>query len=477
MITTTYFSHDQLSLLKAKTFELLEKRGVKMDHPEVLQILKKGGARVDLETRMVKFPRAFLEEQLSKAPKAFDLVGKNGKHRLTFPHPQGAFHTRTNTGAQSWIDPDTGLYRQVQLKDVAYWGRLADRLEHIDFCAFPVPSDVPEPTADVHALRTLLQNVEKHIWIQPYTSETIEYLMKLLAAAAGGEEGLRLNPLASWITCSLTPFEFKHMDLEVILQAARHGVPMQPCSLPGAGTTAPVTVPGSALLAVAENLVMLATAQAVQPGIPIVATSLQFSADMRTGINLQASVESLRQSALFVQLMKNGFGIPAHTYGTGSDSPDIDGQCMAERAMRTVLIALSGASVLGGAGQLEVACTDSPVQLVIDNEVFGMTKAVISGMKFDAEDLGWEELLQCEPGGQFMTSMHTLKHCRESFVPINFTRSKRETWENKKEGSLVDRATAHLHKLMKDASQSDLPADVVKEMDDIVASADRALAK
>jgi len=472
----TYFSQDQLELLKEKSFELLEKRGVRMHHPAVLKILSDAGAQVDFDAGMVRFPRAFMEEQILKAPKKFDLVGRNGKHKLTFPHPEGTFHTRTNTGAQSWIEPETGLYRRVELRDVAYWGRLADRLEHINFCAFPVPSDVPGPTADVYALRALLQNIEKHIWIQPYTGETIEYLMKLLVAAAGGEDGLRRNPLASWITCSLTPFEFKHMDLEVILQAARHGVPMQPCSLPGAGTTGPITAPGTALLGVVENLVMLATAQAVQPGIPIIATSLQFSADMRTGINLQASVESLRQSALFVQLMQAAFEIPAHTYGSGSDSPDIDGQGMTERAMRTVLIAMSGASVLGGAGQIEVACTDSPVQLVVDNEVFGMTKAMISGMKFDDNALGWEELLQCEPGSQFLTSMHTLKHCRESFVPTNFTRSNRETWEITKEGTLVDRATAYLQDLMKDAAEIDLPPDAVKEMNDIVAAADRRLA-
>jgi trimethylamine:corrinoid methyltransferase-like protein len=102
---------------------------------------------------------------------------------------------------------------------------------------------------------------------------------------------------------------------------------------------------------------------------------------------------------------------------------------------------------------------------------------MISGMEFDDDALGWEELLQCEPGSQFLTSMHTLKHCRESFVPTNFTRSNRATWEKRKEGTLVDRATAYLQDLMKDATEIDLPPDVVKEMDDIVAAADRRLAQ
>ena len=57
----------------------------------------------------------------------------------------------------------------------------------------------------------------------------------------------------------------------------------------------------------AEDLVLLAVAQVVRPGTPIVATSLQFSGDMRTGRSLQSSVESLRQSTLFPQLMQDAF--------------------------------------------------------------------------------------------------------------------------------------------------------------------------
>ena len=44
------------------------------------------------------------------------------------------------------------------------------------------------------------------------------------------------------------------MDIEIILAAARAGIPIHACSLPGAGGTAPATIPGTVLLAVAELL-------------------------------------------------------------------------------------------------------------------------------------------------------------------------------------------------------------------------------
>lgn len=472
-----YYNEEQLALMKDRILELLEKRGVKMDHEEVMQRLQKAGAQVDFAGKTVRFPRAFMLEQLAKAPQNFSLVGRGGKFALEFPHPKGLFYTRLCTGGQNWLDPESGEFRRVTIEDLAYWRQLSDRLPHIDYSPFLVPDNVPSPTSDVYALRTMLENGEKHIWIQPYTGESVEYLARLLVAAAGGEAELEANPLASWITCSLSPLDFKWMDMEIILQGARLGCAMQPCSLPGSGATGPFTTPGVVMLSAAENLVMLAVAQVVRPGTPVVATSLQFSADMRTGRSLQASVESLRQSALFPQLMQDAFGIPGHTYGSGSDSPDIDGQGMVERAMRAMLIASCGASVLGGAGQLEVACTVSPVALAVDNEIFGMAKAIISDMKFDDDAMAWQELMEIEPGGQFLTSPHTFKHCREVFLPTNFTRLTRDSWARAGSRELNERVREYLREVMKDAGPIQLPEATRREMDAVVKAADEKLVR
>jgi len=471
----SYLSQDTLEIMRERVFELLENHGVKMDHAEVVKILEKAGAKVDSDSQMVRFPKNFLEEQFRKAPKSFSLVGRNGKQKLGLPREDGTFHTRTNTGAQSWIEPETGVYRRVRVPDIAIWARLSDRLGEIGFCAFPVPSDVPDATADVYALRAMLQNTEKHVWVQPYTEGSVEYLVKLSIAAAGGEEALKSKPLVSFITCSLTPLEFKRMDLEIILQASRHGIPLHACSLPSAGTTGPVSEPGIALLCVAEILAMLATAQVIEPGTQIVATPLIFSTDMSTGRSLQSSVESLRSNALAVQFVKAAFGIPTHTYGIGADSPAMDGQCMSEGALRGMLIGVSGADILGAAGQIEVATTISPVQLTIDNEVFGMVRRIITGMNFDDETMAWEDLMNVKPGGEFLTTDHTYRHCRDGLPPINFVRSTRESWEQGGQTDLVGRATQFCRNLLEKAKPVEMPEDVIKEMDCIVRAADDRL--
>jgi len=471
----SFFNQDQLELMREKTFALLEQHEFKIDHPEMIALLDKSGCNVDSERRMVRFPHEFIQEQIDKAPKEFTVSGRGGKFPLKFPHPQGLFYTRTNTGAQSWLEPETRTFRRVNLDDLRFWGRLTDRLEHIDFYASIVPDDVPGPTADVHTIRTALENVEKMIWVQPYTRETVEYLVALGIAAAGGEENARKHPQLNFITCSLSPFGMKEMDVEIILQCAKKGIPMQPCSLPSCGTTGPSTTAGVVILSAAETLMMLSLAQIVQPGLPIINTSLQFSADMQTGRSLQCTALAMRQSALFTQFMQRGFGLPAHTYGSGCDSADIDEQCMTERALQAMLIAASGASVLGAAGQLEVACAVSPVQLVIDNETFRLTKALLADMSFDDDALAMDVLMAVAPGGEFLTHDHTLNHCRDNLLPINFCPDARDTWESKNRGSLLERATAYMQDIMQDAGPIEQSEEVRKEMDAVVKSADQNL--
>ncbi len=470
-----FFVQDQLELMKARVFELLEHRGVKMDHPEVLKLMGKAGATVDFDSRMVRLSKEFLEAQIGQAPTTMALTGRNGKNRIEIPREDGTFHTRTNTGAQSWIDLETGTYRRIKASDVIDWARLADRLEQISICGFPVASDVPTATPDVHALNLMLQNVQKHVWVQPYTQESVDYLINLATVAAGGEQALRANPLVSFITCSLTPLEFKGMDLDIILKCARNGIPLHACSLPGAGATAPITVPAVVLLSAAEILAMLAAAQVIQPGTPIIATPLIFSTDMMTGRSLQSSAESMQGAALAVQFLKAAFGIPTHTYGIGSDSPLMDGQCMSEGALRSMLIGLSGADILGAAGQLEVATTISPVQLAIDNEVFGMVRRMIANLSFDDDSLAWSDLLRAEPGSNFLTADHTLRHCRDGLMPANFTRMTREDWNKKEQDDLVARTIEYCRDLLGKAVPPNLSEDVTREMDSIVERADKQL--
>jgi trimethylamine:corrinoid methyltransferase-like protein len=471
------FSKEEVEKLREKVFQLLEQKGVAIDHPAVVDLLKEAGAEVDAGSKRVRFPRRLLEKALEKAPRSLVLAGTEKAYDLRVPREDGTFHLRTGTGARSYLDPDNGQYRGVTIEDVAGWARLAGVLDQVSFPAFPFPTDVPVETADLYALRAMFQNSPKHIWIQPYSAKSVEYLVEMATVAAGDEAELRERPPVSFITCSLTPLEFKFMDVEIIFQCARRGIPLHACSLPSAGGTAPVTIPSVVLLSSAEIVAMAAMAEIIQAGSPVIATPLIFTMDMQTGRSLQSSPEAQRGAGLAVSFIKNAFGIPTHTYGSGSDSPDIDGQSMADRALLGSVVAMAGADILGGAGQLEVATTISPLQLVIDNEIAGMIRGIVSHANVDEETIAWNDLINTSSVGHFLETEHTLRHCREAFRPRTFYRQTREIWAKQGNKDLLARTMDVYRALREKARKRELAENTTREMDLIVETADSLLRK
>ncbi|MCK6453752.1 MAG: trimethylamine methyltransferase family protein [Alphaproteobacteria bacterium] len=472
-----YLDDERVEELRRRAIAMLDRHGVVVNHPEAVAKLGAAGCKLDTDGRRVRIPPELTEQAVRLAPRAVSLCGKDERHDLRLPRGDGTFWMRTGTGAHGYIEPDTGDYRKLRLEDVRTIAALSGALSEVGFVAHPFVNDVPEVTADIHGLGTLLAHSVKHVWIQPYGTENIAYLLRLAALAAGGEAELRARPIASCIVCSFTPLEFKAMDVEAVIQCSRFGVPIHACSLPTAGGTAPVTMPGTVLMATAEILAMVVLAHVLGPGTPVIATPLIFCLDMRSGRSLQSSVEALAGASMAVQVMKRGCGLPTHTYGAGSDTPDIDGQSQAERALIAFLVGLAGADVLGGVGQLECATVFSPVQAVIDNEIGAMARSYLRTPAVDDESLAWGDLLQLDPGGNFLATEHTLRHCRTGFAPAAFTRQARDAYDAGGRRDLLAQARDMLAEILRTyPPQPVVDAPTRAEMQRVVTAADAKIA-
>ncbi len=460
--------------LKERAFDLLESYGVVFIHPGAARALKKAGAKEGSSADRLRLPRQLVREALAAAPKQVSLHGKNPARDVHLPRADNAFIMRTGTGAHGYVDPETGIYRDLDLTAVGEIAAVANGLDEVGFIAHPFVHGVPEITADIHGFAKLIPLTDKHVWMQPYAKENVEYLIRLAVIAAGGESELRARPLASIITCSFSPLEFKYMDTEVIIQAGRHGLPIHACSLPSGGGTAPLSTSGMVLMAAAEILAMITAAHVLAPGTPVIATPLMFTLDMRTGSALQSCVESLQAASMAVQLMKQGFGLPTHTYGSGSDTPDVDVQSMAERTLLSQTVALSGADILGGVGQLECATVFSPVQAVLDNEVGAMLRQFIRVPEVSDESLNWSEISAIRAGGHFLDSAHTLDKCRDQFNQQAFLRQDRDDYEAANRHAAFAQARDMALTAIREAPpEGVLSEDANREIDQLAADADR----
>lgn len=482
-----FLTDSETAELRERVAMFLCERGVELQHPQMLEKLAEFGARVDRSSALIRFPLKLQEQALQSVPRTFSLeaqppgdpVSGGGAAVMQIPHPRGGFYVCTGTGGRGYLDPETGEYRLLSLEDVHTWGRLVGALEQIDLCAFPTPTDAPPETVDVHALAALLQSTTKHIWIQPHTEQTLPFLLELCAARAGGRDQLKTHPLASIIACSLTPFRFKPMDIEVILQACEYGLPVHASSLPVIGGTSPITTIGTVLTAAIEVLAMVIMTQLIKPGHPVFALATALGMDMRSGRAVKACPEAMQANALSAQFLTEAYALPVHTAGLSSDTFSTDGQAMVEHSLYGLMVAAAGAAVLGRAGELEAAKTFSPLQLIVDEEIAAALRRVrqLQGeLTLGEKSTAWEDILTVSPGGHFLETEHTLRHCREAFQPGLFVRQSRDAWSSGGGSTLIDRARNRCRELLAGAGQEEIPAGQIDELKRIVAAADRALA-
>lgn len=439
-------TQSELDLFKNRIETLLEQRGITLDHEPLKTELAAFGCTV--KENHVYFPKAVIQKALSSIPQHFTLYSPSGKYDMVYPHPRKSFYTRTCTGAPNYL-PVSGKKHYITLNDTAEWFHLVNHMEQVDFAALPstCDPDIPGQAIDIYTLEQALQISEKHIWIQPYEAANTKYLIDMCAAAAKGADNLRQKPFVSFISCSVPILKFKYMDAEIIYQCAKAGIPVQPCALPAAGANTPVTAQGTALAACADVLAQIVMLQLLCPGLPVIATPLLFSMDMQTTYTLQSNTEITLGRLICMQAFEQGYHIPCHSYGTGTDSMLLDPQNMIERTSLIHMMAMSDASVLGGAGQLETAKTISPLQLIIDNEIFSIARRLRQGLAVNDETLDFEELLQGDDDDGYLMSEHTLDHFQEMHRPPLFYKGfVRDGHEEEK--SMLDRAEETYHHIM-----------------------------
>jgi trimethylamine--corrinoid protein Co-methyltransferase len=150
-----------------------------------------------------------------------------------------------------------------------------------------------------------------------------------------------------------------------------------------------------------------------------------------------------------------------------------DAQTAYEKTLTGLAPALAVASLIYGAGMLESGMTCDLGQMVMDNEAIGLIRKLIAGVLVDDETLAVDLIDQVGPGGEFVSSDHTLRHMREASQPRLFDRGVRAVWEAAGATDLADRARDEARRVLAEHVVAPLPDDVLQQIEHIVARADR----
>ena len=234
-------SHDQFEEIHLATLEVLDRTGVVVHEKEALDLLKKGGARID--GNRVRIPAWMVQEALGTAPCRIPIGNRNGE-RVMFLE-KGRSYYGTGSDTPFTIDVYTGLRRQAVKQDVINAARICDGLANIDFVmSMGMASDTPIQTAYVHQFEAMALNTVKPI---VYTADNLQDLKDIVTMAeiiAGGPEALVAAPFLILYDEPSSPLQHIRAVIEKLLYLAEKRLPLLYAPAVMTGGTGPVTQAG-----------------------------------------------------------------------------------------------------------------------------------------------------------------------------------------------------------------------------------------
>jgi trimethylamine--corrinoid protein Co-methyltransferase len=306
------------------------------------------------------------------------------------------------------VDYRDGLRRPV-LEDVRRHTILGESLPRVDSMMrmqYPV-SDLPEPDNYAKTMEVFLCHTTKHTAAYPSSVENCREWMDaaaVIAEAAGLD--VDRTPLLTLAMAVTSPLQVHGPNVEIMKMALSRCYPIVSTVCPMAGTTAPYSLAGTALVANAEALLPVLITQCYKPGHPVFYAVGPSVTDMRSGNDLYYRVEKMLFKLAGVQL-GNHYGLPVCGEAGGTLTYRADVQNGAE-SMLYLLAALSGQNVIGGLGSLYNANGMSGEQIVIQCGLADMAEYVSRGIDASERKFGLESIARVGPGGNFLTDALTL---------------------------------------------------------------------
>ncbi|HHT64045.1 MAG TPA: hypothetical protein GXZ75_10240 [Clostridia bacterium] len=307
-------TYQDLEAIHEATLKVLERTGLKVFGAEALEIYDAAGCNVNKKDNIVKIPRNVVEDAIASAPGRVLMAGRDPKYDVVLEGNKVTF-TNFGTGVQI-LDPLTRKLRPTTKQDLGDIALFCDALDEIDMFTIAVTAqDVPSKTKELHEAEAVFHNTSKHFGHDTQDGWGTRRFIEMAAAVAGGMDKLRERPIVSLGTCPNSPLELHESSTEIIIEAARAGIPIDILSMAMAGGTSPVTLAGTLVVTNAEILGGIVLAQLVNKGTPVIYGSSTTIMDLMHTTSPVGAPEHAMISAAVGQL-GHFYNIPTDVGGT-----------------------------------------------------------------------------------------------------------------------------------------------------------------
>jgi len=450
-----------------EALHLLHKHGVFVENRNALDLLKQNEAKIDKETQRVYISPKLVYDSLSSTPSKIRIFDRSCEKEFLIGEDE--FHFNPGSTAITILDHATSTCRRPMTADLVAYTRLTDLLEYFDFQSTGlISSDVPENMLDSYRLFLCLQFSTKPIVTGTFRIEGFKPMMEMLVAVRGSEKNLAEKPLAIFDACPSPPLKWSNLTSQSLIDCARAGIPSELISMGLTGATSPVTLAGTLVQHVAENLSGVVICQLAKKGAPVIFGGSPAGFDMRKGTTPMGAMETMMIDSAYAQIGKY-LHLPTHAYMGLSDSKINDSQAGLESGIGAIMAALSGVNVISGPGMMNFESTQSLEKLVIDNEICAMAYRLCRGISQREERLAIHLFEKSAKVINFLSMPHTRKWYREEHLfPRTIDRDTYEQWVSLGKKSMADRASEEVKRILTSTPPKILNKNIYQELQKIM---------
>lgn len=455
----TILDNHQLDTIHEATLEILKKTGNKVESEDARKILGSAGCDVDDESMMVRFPPDVVESAL-----------KTQIENFTFNDVQFSTNSilfGTGIGIEL-ADRITGQRRPPMTRDVAEIMGFIGAMDNIDIIFPPIGFLADQP---------MLLNFERMF------AETLKYATKTYTVSglfgADPKWQIMLSEIAGkQLICggsSGAPLTMPKLLGDYIIPFAQRGWPVLNCGGGNMGATSPATFAGSLVTQNAEVLGTFVLARIINPNCPLIYGSFVLPMDMRIAAISSGGPECSLIQVATAQIARY-YHVPSWIFAPMTDSKVLDEQAGYEKGMQWLTTSISGTNAILGAGHLENEMLMSYEQLAIDDELIGWIKHFMRGITINKETLALDLIHEVGPvPGHYLTTKMTKEWWKkEQFLTKVSDRHPYKVWSELGSKDVVTKAKERVEAIFRKIEPAPvLPDDVCKEMDKIIADAEK----
>ncbi len=460
-------SEDEKTRIHTESLKILQDVGVKFHSSIALNLLKRNGAKIDIDSGIAKIPEDMVNAALKSAPKSFTLGARNPE--FDFPMPSAYSAYNLDGGGIYCIDFKTGERRISLYQDNIDALKIFEELSLGTVAWTCSSNDIPVELSSARMSLESLKYTSKHLQEELLHPEEVPFLIEGLVALLGSEAEVKRRKIYSVVYCTIPPLTHDKDMCEAYLDLGKFDVPI--CLLPmnAAGTSGPASLYSTVAIANAENLSSLVLFQMANPGSPLIYGDANLATDFKTGNFLAGAPEMVLQTGALGE-MARFYGLPNEQGGCLSDAKQPGAQAVMEKMLTTLPLVLSGVDIVQGIGAIDNSGTVALEQIIVDHEIALQCKRIRDGIQVTEEKNFFTDIAEQGPGGNFLGTEATVRACRsgEYYESKIIDRPNYDNWNENGRLGIYTKAKERVSEILASPQKNPLSADELGKLDNII---------